>query len=538
VRRWIYGSTAVVFVVVVAIAHAVTPSVVFTKTPPAATNSTSADFEWTGTGPYKCSLDGAAAATCTSPQALHGLSEGPHKFSVQGGVGVSAPPPVEYDWTVDLTPPTTVVTEKPPPLSNSTAATFAFSSPDATATFQCSLNGAAPEACTSPVKYTGLADATRTLLIQAVDPAGNVDTQAQPIMWTVDTTPPDTVLADPGDIVGESTPVFKFTSSEMGSSFQCSLDGAPFAACVSPDVVFVPHSGPHNFSVRAVDAAGNADPTPATYSWTSDLTPPKRPVVTIFAAPRAKASIASPVQKGAPAPAVSPTFTNPLAKLLATPTFTLGTRLQAQWTSDASAVSYDVTVTSSPETSTGMGLHGEDLIDFRQYLRTKKTALLLKVYVGTTVCVKVDARDKVGNISDARTACTTIPDSFAPPWGPYQFRRVKDSKAWRGYYVVLGKAQYLTQEVNDQFYLAPSQAELVAERCRGCGQVEFAFTKFPLGAHKLQQLATVNLDGNADHQLLVNVKLSRRLDRDGEGLLVLFALSGKPRLSGVGFTTG
>ena len=254
---------ALVFAVVLATAHAATPSVVFTKTPPEQTNNTSAHFEWTGTAPYKCSLDEATPATCTSPQDFHGLSEGPHKFSVQGGVGVSAPPPVEYDWTVDLTPPTTVVTQKPPALSNSTTATFAFNSPDTTATFQCSLNGAPAQACTSPVTYTGLADATRTLLIQAVDPAGNVDTQAQPITWTVDTTPPDTALADPGNIVGDSAPTFTFTASEPNSTFQCSFDSAPFAACTSPDLVDVLHSGPHDFSVRAVDAAGNVDPTPA-----------------------------------------------------------------------------------------------------------------------------------------------------------------------------------------------------------------------------------------------------------------------------------
>ena len=167
----------------------------FTETPPKQTNSTSADFKWTGTPPYKCSLDGATPATCKTPDVLPGLSEGPHSFSVEEGGG-GVPVEVEYGWTVDLTPPTTVVTEKPPPLSNSTTATFAFNSPDTTATFRCSLNGAPPQPCTSPVIYTGLADATRTLLIQAVDPAGNVDTQAQPITWTVDTTPPDTVLAD------------------------------------------------------------------------------------------------------------------------------------------------------------------------------------------------------------------------------------------------------------------------------------------------------------------------------------------------------
>jgi hypothetical protein len=33
-------------------------------------------------------------------------------------------------------------------------------------------------------------------------------------------------------------------------------------------------AGPHTFQAQATDAAGNTDPTPASYSWTIDLTPP------------------------------------------------------------------------------------------------------------------------------------------------------------------------------------------------------------------------------------------------------------------------
>ena len=121
------------------------------------------------------------------------------------------------------------VTGHPPALTNSTTATFTFTSPDATATFRCSLNAAPAQACTSPVVYSGLADATRSLLIQAVDPAGNVDPTAQPIVWTVDSTPPDTAIANPGNVVGNDVVVFSFTSTEAGSTFQCAFGNAPFS---------------------------------------------------------------------------------------------------------------------------------------------------------------------------------------------------------------------------------------------------------------------------------------------------------------------
>jgi len=183
-----------------------------------------------------------------------------------------------------------------------------------------------------------------------------------------------------------------------------------------------------------------------------------------------------------------------------------------------------------------MDEHGDDVLEIKQYSRTKRTALRLKPYLGSTVCVKVDARDKVGNVSAARTTCTTIPDSFAPPWGPFEFRRVRDAQAWRGNYIVLSKGRYLTQPIGDSAYSAPSEAVLVAERCPGCGTVELAFARYPFGRRSLRHLATVNLSGKTDHQVLTDVKLPhRRLVRDGEGLIVLLRASGSPRLSGVGF---
>jgi len=59
---------------------------------------------------------------------------------------------------------------------------------------------------------------------------------------------------------------FEFSSNEPGSTFECSLDGAAFAACTSPHTVKV-KKGKHNLAVRARDAAGNVDPTPATDGW-------------------------------------------------------------------------------------------------------------------------------------------------------------------------------------------------------------------------------------------------------------------------------
>jgi hypothetical protein len=510
--------------------------------PRSETNQTSASFTFSesGVSSFNCSLDSNAQSSftsCMSPKTFTNLAEGPHTFYVEPATGATQLTPTPYPWTIDLTPPTTQVTGKPPALTNSTTATFTFTSPDPTATFQCSLNGASPQSCTSPVVYSGLGDATRSLLIQAMDPAGNVDTQAQPIVWTVDSTPPDTTLAKPGNVVAKDVVVFSFTSTDAGSTFQCAFGNAAFAACTSPDAVDVPGSGARVFKVRAIDGAGNVDPTPAVYRWTSDLTPPKRPKVTIFPDPVASAGRVAPVPVAQRNPGLGVTFTNPAANILSTPTFTLATRLRAQWSSDSTAKSYDVTIDSFPQDSTGMGFHGEDLDTHKQYSHTKRTALVLHLYPGSTVCVKVDANDKVGNTSRTRTSCTTIPISFTPrDIGPPP---IKDAKAFRGYYIVLGDKGYeFVQDIGDEFYFTPTHAALVAERCGTCGVVEFDFDRFVGNPHnKLHMLATVNLTGSnkSGDFSLINVTLPvHRLERDGMGDLVIRAVSGRPRISGIG----
>lgn len=58
----------------------------------------------------------------------------------------------------------------------------------------------------------------------------------------------------------------RYESSEAGSSFECSLDGAPFSACGADYSVKV-GKGKHSFAVRATDAAGSTDETPARTDW-------------------------------------------------------------------------------------------------------------------------------------------------------------------------------------------------------------------------------------------------------------------------------
>ena len=86
---------------------------------------------------------------------------------------------------------------------------------------------------------------------------------------SVDQKPPQTTITSgPSGATNDPTPTFTFSSSEPGSTFQCKLDAAAYAACTSPKTLAHLADGAHTFSVRAIDPAGNVDSTPAVRSIT------------------------------------------------------------------------------------------------------------------------------------------------------------------------------------------------------------------------------------------------------------------------------
>ena len=56
-------------------------------------------------------------------------------------------------------------------------------------------------------------------------------------------------------------------SSDERVSYTCSLDGAAYSSCASPVSYDDLDAGWHTFAVRATDAAGNVDASPARTSW-------------------------------------------------------------------------------------------------------------------------------------------------------------------------------------------------------------------------------------------------------------------------------
>ena len=121
-----------------------------------------------------------------------------------------------------------------------TTASFALSSDEAAATFQCKLDAAATfTACPVPSTFV-VGAGPHTLLVRAIDISGNVD--ASPAAWSwevvLDTTAPVTTIetGPPASIPPVEDPpyFFGFTSNDPAATFECSLDSDPFAACETP----------------------------------------------------------------------------------------------------------------------------------------------------------------------------------------------------------------------------------------------------------------------------------------------------------------
>jgi hypothetical protein len=160
----------------------------------------------------------------------------------------------------------------------STSASFSFTATE-TATFACSLDGAAFGACTSPQSYSGLGTGTHTFQVRATDTAGNVDATPASQSWTIITAPDTTITAGPSGTVNSPSASFSFTATITGSTFTCSLDGAAFSACTSPKTYSGLTNGPHTFQVAATNQ-GSTDSTPASRTWTIDTIAPTGVAIT------------------------------------------------------------------------------------------------------------------------------------------------------------------------------------------------------------------------------------------------------------------
>jgi hypothetical protein len=135
----------------------------------------------------------------------------------------------------------------------------------------------------SPSTFTGggitisVPDDSSTPISATAGNTGGDSGCSNSISYVESTSPPNTTFTSvPPPITNNTTVSFGFAASEAGSSFTCRFDyAADFTPCSSPKTYTGMVEGAHVFRVRATDAAGNTDPTPATRQVTVDTTPPE-----------------------------------------------------------------------------------------------------------------------------------------------------------------------------------------------------------------------------------------------------------------------
>ena len=188
------------------------------------------------------------------------------------------PPPARISRSTP-TPPQTTISSGPSGTIATSSASFEFTSSEE-GSFECRLDSEEESAwapCSSPQGYASLPTAHTASKFGPGTRLGNVDPTPARANFAVDTQPPQTTISSgPSGTIATSSASFEFTSSEEGS-FECRLDSeevSAWAPCSSPQGYASLPDGPHSFEVRARDAVGNVDPTPARANFAVDTGPP------------------------------------------------------------------------------------------------------------------------------------------------------------------------------------------------------------------------------------------------------------------------
>jgi hypothetical protein len=167
-------------------------------------------------------------------------------------------------------PPTIAITQAPQPLSRNRRPTIQFSA-NRPVTFSCAVDGGAAQSCSSP--YTvpaALADGRHGIAVSGVDLGGRPG--VSPVAsFTIDTRAPRTrIVKHPPKLVRthrrKVREAFRFRSNEAGAAFVCKVDRGLLRFCGSR-ISRRFEVGRHTVEVRAHDAAGNIDRSPAVFHF-------------------------------------------------------------------------------------------------------------------------------------------------------------------------------------------------------------------------------------------------------------------------------
>jgi hypothetical protein len=155
--------------------------------------------------------------------------------------------------------PDTTISSGPANPSAVNTASFVFGGTASAVAFDCQLDEGPYTPCASPFTYGDLSKGGHTFRVRAIDSRGFADLSPASATWTINAGRLDAAISGrPTDPTTARTATFAFTGDATATSFECSLDGATFAACTSPQSYSGLGNGGHVFQVRARDAAGQA----------------------------------------------------------------------------------------------------------------------------------------------------------------------------------------------------------------------------------------------------------------------------------------
>jgi hypothetical protein len=270
------------------LADTTAPNTAVVSGPGSTTQSTSASFGFTSTeqgSTFQCRLDSAAWSSCTTPKSYSGISVGTHTFRVRAtdSAGNVDATPATYGWTVKAssspgasaiwTTPPNPVANKPVTLDGTDSTgkgplscTWSFENQDGSVVYQTRTG--------CEIEFTFQATGIKYVELNVKDSTGSADAEKKSFSVSAsapgpDTTAPNTSIASgPSSTTTSTSASFSFSSTESGSTFACRLDGSAWVACTAPKAYPSLSLGTHAFAVRATDAAGNTDASPATRNWT------------------------------------------------------------------------------------------------------------------------------------------------------------------------------------------------------------------------------------------------------------------------------
>lgn len=366
-----------------------------------------------------------------------------------------------------------VIASGPPAQSNASTATFTFNVTGSGST-TCQLDASAFTACTSPLTYTALTDGEHTFRVRTGD------FQAAHT-WMVDTTPPETVFTAAPVLSNLARPPAFVIDSEPDALFECSLNADAFKPCEAAVKPAPVKDGKNHFAARAVDAAGNIDPTPAQYAWTADLTAPKPPVFKLLSRGQAyPVGKVQPIQLARSA-LLSWSTPEPAGVI----SFSLERRREERWREVTSLGPCCVGIVELDE----FELVHDDSNHGAVAKRIKPGKIQTTIDRGRSLCIAGLTTDKAGNRSESSPLYSCVTRPFAIRSSErFKLRGAKvsaDLAAWSGMSVRLkpskkaqidmrtGKSHHAMAGITEATRIR--EISLVGRACPGCGKLGVAF---------------------------------------------------------------